>query len=71
MVMPDIQDADAADEIEVPAPLDIPDMSALRARHDDGMSGDDTARHVVLAPRQKFAIGLCRIQHGGSPHVAD
>jgi hypothetical protein len=49
VVVADVEHADAADEVDVAAPGDVPELRAQRPLDDDRMRGRDAARHVPLA----------------------
>jgi hypothetical protein len=51
MVVADVKNADPAYKIQIAAPCRVPDVGSFRTIHDDGMSGQDAPRHVLIADR--------------------
>ncbi|MNI25835.1 hypothetical protein D3C73_795110 [compost metagenome] len=62
MVMAHIEDADAADEVQVALAIDIPQLGSLGPGRDNRVGSGDTARHVLVAQgKQALVFSQCRI----------
>jgi hypothetical protein len=76
MVVPDIHNADAADEIQVALTVDVPDFGALRPLQHQRMRRQHAARDILVPLHQQSRSAVCDLQHelslprGRSPHIA-
>ncbi len=56
MVVPDVEHADTADEVEITVALDVPDFAAPGALNHQRMGGHHAARHILLARVQQQSV---------------
>jgi len=57
MIVPDVEHANAGDEVQELLAFHVPDVRALGAGDGDRMSGEDTARNVGVAQCGEFGGG--------------
>src|SRR5262249_34053526 len=58
MIVADVLHADAADEIDIPPSLHVPEIGAFGLLRKKWMGGDDTVRHMFGAGRDMGLVGL-------------